>query len=81
MVYLAFTDLDSPRLMCSTLVDRGETILFCSYKPPSDGEALRSGADFRDVTIKDTARATSAAPTYLPEMIIIRDFDSGMEDS
>lgn len=66
--------------MCSTLVDRGETILFRSYKPPSDGEPLRSGANFSDVSINDASRATSAAPTYLPEMIIkgFRFWDGGL---
>jgi hypothetical protein len=61
------------RLMCSTLADKGETILFRSYDPPRDAEPVTSGVnvgDFADVTIREAARATSAAPTYLPEMII-----------
>ncbi|KAK5446542.1 hypothetical protein LTS15_009881 [Exophiala xenobiotica] len=67
-------DPDSPKmLMCSTLADKGETILFRSYDPPRDAEPVTSGVnvgDFADVTILEAARATSAAPTYLPEMII-----------
>jgi predicted acylesterase/phospholipase RssA len=59
--------------MCSTLAEKGETILFRSYSPPPDSTPVSSGVrdmDFSDVTIQEAARATSAAPTYLPEMII-----------
>ena len=69
--------------MCSTLVERGETILFRSYTPPDDGNPLSQrvkAADFNDVSIEDAARATSAAPTYLPEMKIkdLRFWDGGL---
>lgn len=62
------------RLLCSTLVNKGETILFRSYTPPPDGTPVsgivRDDNFFKDITIVDAARATSAAPTYLPEMDI-----------
>lgn len=61
--------------MCSTLADKGETVLFRSYEPPADviptTRDVRD-ADFSDITIIEAARATSAAPTYLPEMVITR---------
>ncbi len=69
--------------MCSTLVERGETILFRTYTPPSDGKPLSDRVkevDLTDVSIGDAARATSAAPLYLPEMVIkkLRFWDGGL---
>jgi predicted acylesterase/phospholipase RssA len=55
--------------MCATLVDRGETVLLRSYNPPSDSGpafALSRTAN-AEITISNASRATSAAPTYLPE--------------
>ncbi|OAG11103.1 FabD/lysophospholipase-like protein [Paraphaeosphaeria sporulosa] len=62
-------------LLCSTLVERGETILFRSYDLPNDAGPVTNDikdVDFSNVTIHEAARATSAAPTYLPEVIIER---------
>lgn len=61
--------------MCSTLVERGETMLFRSYDLPDDAGPVTNDVkdvDFSKVTILEAARATSAAPTYLPEMVIER---------
>jgi predicted acylesterase/phospholipase RssA len=61
--------------MCSTLVERGETMLFRSYHLPDDAGPVTKDVkevDFSNVTILEAARATSAAPIYLPEMFIKR---------
>ena len=57
------------------MADKGETILFRSYQPPEDAAPVSEAAkraDFSDVTILEAARATSAAPTYIPPMSIER---------
>lgn len=62
------------RFMCTTLTDRGESILLRSYETPADAipvtddarEAFQNG--LLQMTISVAARATSAAPTYLPEV-------------
>jgi predicted acylesterase/phospholipase RssA len=59
--------------MCATMADKGEAILLRSYTPPDpdDSAPVSSGArnvDFTRMTISQAARATSAAPTYLPEL-------------
>lgn len=64
---------DETRLMCSTLADVGETILFRSYDPPADGYPVSTaarGAWFSRISILEACRATSAAPTYFPPMDI-----------
>jgi predicted acylesterase/phospholipase RssA len=77
------TDADTSRFMCATLVDRGETVLFRSYPTCDEDckpqEVERKGLLAR-ATIKQAARATSAAPTYLPEMCIegLRFWDGGL---
>lgn len=61
--------------MCSTLADKGETMLFRSYQPPSDAAPVSTAArsaDFSDISILEACRATSAAPTYFPPMNISR---------
>jgi len=59
--------------MCATLADQGESILFRNYSVPLDPGPVSSAAKsfkFEEVTIGDACRATSAAPTYLPEINI-----------
>ena len=63
--------------MCATMADQGEAAILRSYVPPEpsrDIEGLPSGLppppDLRGLTIAQACRATSAAPTYLPEVII-----------
>ncbi|OQV10916.1 hypothetical protein CLAIMM_14837 [Cladophialophora immunda] len=59
--------------MCATLADRGESILLRNYDPPFAPLPVSTGAstlNFNAVTIKEAARATSAAPTYLKEASI-----------
>ncbi|KIX92639.1 uncharacterized protein Z520_11668 [Fonsecaea multimorphosa CBS 102226] len=54
--------------MCATLADLGESILLRNYDPPFAPLPVSTGAtdfNFNAVTIKEAARATSAAPTYL----------------
>jgi hypothetical protein len=61
------------RLMCATVADKGETVLFRSYKLPSDSCPRSETAkqiDHDNITIKEACRGTSAAPTYLPAMEI-----------
>ena len=61
--------------MCTTLTERGESILLRSYKWPEGAtpvtddakEAVQSGL-LEQMSISVGARATSAAPTYLPEV-------------
>jgi len=63
--------------MCATLKDKGESILLRTYEEPEDAKpvtirhAISGGDDdenFLDsMKIVDAARATSAAPVYLPE--------------
>lgn len=62
--------------MCATLADEGESVLFRSYVPRRDAEPISAGAKgasrdrkLENVSISVAARATSAAPTYLPEVI------------
>lgn len=54
------------RFVCATRIDRGEAVLFRSYKPPADARST----DFENVSISDAACATSAAPTFLPSVNI-----------
>jgi patatin-like phospholipase/acyl hydrolase len=63
--------------MCATMADQGEAAILRSYVPPDpskDIEGLPSGLppppDLRNLTVAQACRATSAAPTYLPEVII-----------
>lgn len=59
--------------MCATLADKGESILLRNYDPPFAPLPVSTGAadlDFNAITIKEAARATSAAPTYLKEVEI-----------
>ena len=63
--------------MCATMADQGEAAILRSYVPPEpsrDIEGLPSGLppppNLRGLTIAQACRATSAAPTYLPEVII-----------
>jgi len=56
--------------MCATLADRGESILLRNYSPEFAPLPISTGAttlDFSSITIKEAARATSAAPTYLKQ--------------
>lgn len=56
--------------MCATLADRGESILLRNYDPPFPALPVSAGVkdlDFNAITIKEAARATSAAPTYLKQ--------------
>lgn len=56
--------------MCATLADRGESILLRNYAPAFAPLPISTGAsdlDFSKITIKEAARATSAAPTYLKQ--------------
>jgi hypothetical protein len=69
--------------MCATVANKGETVLFRSYKPPVDSQPQSETAKqikHELITIKEACRATSAAPTYLPEMVIqkIRFWDGGL---
>jgi predicted acylesterase/phospholipase RssA len=74
--------------MCAIAVDKPgsawfepRTVLFRSYTPPNDARPspLRN-FDYSKVTIAEAARATSAAPTYLPQMIIqkVKFWDGGL---
>jgi predicted acylesterase/phospholipase RssA len=61
--------------MCSTLQERGESILLRSYTPPADASPVSEGGkslfEFKTVeslNISVAARATSAAPLYFPEV-------------
>ncbi|RMD40875.1 hypothetical protein DV735_g4252, partial [Chaetothyriales sp. CBS 134920] len=70
-------------LMCATVAEKGETVLFRSYKLPDDSQPQSETAkkiDHSKITIKQACRATSAAPTYLPEMWIgdISFWDGGL---
>jgi len=64
--------------MCSTLTNKGESMLFRNYALHDNAsDALpvstkAKQADFSDITIVDAARATSAAPVYLPEVSLMR---------
>ena len=56
--------------MCATLADKGESILLRNYDPPFPAVPVSAGArdlDVSIITIKEAARATSAAPTYLKQ--------------
>ena len=62
---------DRHRLMCATVADKGETVLFRSYRLPGDSRPQSETAqniDHDNITIKEACRATSAAPTYLPPL-------------
>lgn len=52
--------------MCATRIDKGESVLFRSYKPTDDA----GSSEFENVSISDAACATSAAPTFLPAVNI-----------
>lgn len=61
------------RFMCSTLADKGESILLRSYCQPEDARPITKDAKrasekgyVDEIPIKNAARATSAAPIYLP---------------
>jgi hypothetical protein len=61
--------------MCATLQERGESVLLRSYPMPKDaqpvsqnGEALHDVGGIENISIKIAARATSAAPTYFPDV-------------
>ena len=59
--------------MCATLADKGESILLRNYNPLFAPLPVSTGAkdlNFKTITIKEAARATSAAPTYLKEVKI-----------
>jgi predicted acylesterase/phospholipase RssA len=63
-------------MMCATLADKGESILFRTYDAPADAEPVSGSAKDRfgsgtlaKIPITEAALATSAAPTYLPEVI------------
>ncbi|ETI28064.1 hypothetical protein G647_00513 [Cladophialophora carrionii CBS 160.54] len=59
--------------MCATLADKGESILLRNYDPPFPALPVSTGArdlDVNTITIKEAARATSAAPTYLKQATI-----------
>ncbi|KFY95917.1 hypothetical protein V500_02617 [Pseudogymnoascus sp. VKM F-4518 (FW-2643)] len=80
--------------MCTTLKDKGESILLRSYKIPEDAipatfpstdgakEALKD--ELGKMSISVAACATSAAPTYLPEvkyetpLLLFRFWDGGL---
>lgn len=62
-----------PRFLCTTVQNRGETVLMKSYQPSGApavhsivNDAVRAGA--KNITIGMAALATSAAPTYFPEV-------------
>ncbi|RMZ86768.1 hypothetical protein DV736_g6010, partial [Chaetothyriales sp. CBS 134916] len=60
-------------LMCATVAEKGETVLFRSYELPADSRPQSETARkirHDQITLKQACRATSAAPTYLPEMWI-----------
>jgi predicted acylesterase/phospholipase RssA len=59
--------------MCATLADKGESILLRNYDPPFPALPVSTGAGdliCNAITIKEAARATSAAPTYLKQATI-----------
>jgi predicted acylesterase/phospholipase RssA len=62
--------------MCATRVDNGEAVLLRSYIPPSDA----GSSDFSDVDVTSAACATSAAPTFLPSVMIngVNFWDGGL---
>ncbi|KIW45558.1 uncharacterized protein PV06_03939 [Exophiala oligosperma] len=69
--------------MCATLADKGESILLRNYAPPFPPLPVSAGAEdlnLNKITIKDAARATSAAPTYLKEVDIqgLKFWDGGL---
>jgi hypothetical protein len=70
-------------LMCATVANKGETMLFRSYAVPPDSEPQSETArlvDHASITIKEACRAASAAPTYLPPMDIggVEYWDGGL---
>ncbi|KPI42375.1 Calcium-independent phospholipase A2-gamma [Cyphellophora attinorum] len=70
-------------LMCATVADKGETMLFRSYAVPPDSKPQSETAksiNHASITIKQACRATSAAPTYLPPMDIggVEYWDGGL---
>lgn len=76
-------EADRFRFICATLADKGETVLFRTYKPPSDCRSMSEiGNKIKHdkVTIKEACRATSAAPTWLPDIWIqkLRFWDGGL---
>jgi len=68
-------DSGGKMMMCSTLCDRGECILLRSYDTPEDAKPIswdaKAAAEdngLAKIPITIAARATSAAPTYLPQV-------------
>ena len=70
--------------MCTTETNKGESILLRSYKMPGHAMPVSLKASQRGVienmSISVAARATSAAPTYLPEVLYnkLRFWDGGL---
>jgi hypothetical protein len=62
------------RIICATLADDGDGVIFRSYTAPNDAKEANSSSgvptsnDFPTISILEAARATSAAPTYLPNV-------------
>jgi predicted acylesterase/phospholipase RssA len=61
--------------MCATLTGKGESVLFRSFTPYADAKPVSSEAkeayedgEIEGIDISTASRATSAAPTYLPEV-------------
>jgi predicted acylesterase/phospholipase RssA len=61
--------------MCATLTSKGESVLFRSFTPYADAKPVSldaqtayNGGDLERIDISTASRATSAAPTYLPEV-------------
>ncbi|KAJ3455469.1 hypothetical protein MRS44_016951 [Fusarium solani] len=67
----------TPMFMCATSInrDRERAELFRSYDPLSDVEDK-----FAHITVRDAALATSAAPTYLPKVEVMKEefWDGGL---
>jgi predicted acylesterase/phospholipase RssA len=75
-ITISFTKIKI-RILCSTLADRGESILFRSYDMPHDdtpvsikGRTLLKLNGIENISIKTAAQATSAAPTYFPDVVL-----------
>lgn len=69
------TDIDRilPRFLCTTAQNRAETVLMKTYQPGDSpsvksivNDALKAGG--KDITVGMAALATSAAPTFFPEV-------------
>lgn len=73
--------------MCSTLRERGESVLLRSYDMPKhadpvsqEGDALNKSGGIEKITIKEATRATSAAPIYFPPARIFGGKDQGVTE-